>query len=137
MKYPLVRELAADGFPVTVTCRILKFSPQGYYQRLARPVTSRGLENACLTNPAIDAHHDDPVFGYRFIADELIDAGFVTSECRVRRWTETPESSSVRNHRNAQSRLVITHHEYCVESSDRLIFLIQSCPFHTDEGTFV
>jgi transposase InsO family protein len=83
MKYPLVRELAGDGFPVTVTCRVLKFSPQGYYQWLARPVTTRDYENAYLTNAAIDAHHDDPVFGYRFIADELERAGFVTSERRM------------------------------------------------------
>ena len=34
MMYPLVRELAEDGIPVTVTCRVLKFSPQGYYRWL-------------------------------------------------------------------------------------------------------
>jgi putative transposase len=28
MMYPLVRELAADGIPVTVTCRALGFSKQ-------------------------------------------------------------------------------------------------------------
>lgn len=28
MKYPLVRELAADGIPVTVTCRVLKLARQ-------------------------------------------------------------------------------------------------------------
>ena len=26
MMYPLVRELAADGIPVTVTCRVLKLA---------------------------------------------------------------------------------------------------------------
>jgi putative transposase len=35
MIYPLVRELAEDGIPVTVTCRVLKFSRQGYYKWLA------------------------------------------------------------------------------------------------------
>ena len=39
MKYPLVRELAADGFPVTVTCRVLTFSTKNYYRWLRRPVT--------------------------------------------------------------------------------------------------
>lgn len=29
--YPLVRDLAGDGIPVTVTCRVLKFSPQAFY----------------------------------------------------------------------------------------------------------
>ena len=32
MKYPLVLELAADGIPVTVTCRVLGFSTQGFYK---------------------------------------------------------------------------------------------------------
>ena len=55
MIYPLVRELAVDGIPVTVTCRVLKFSPQGYYKWLKSPVTRRDLENACLTNQLLDA----------------------------------------------------------------------------------
>jgi hypothetical protein len=89
MKYPLVRELAADGFPVTVTCRVLKFSTKNYYRWLRRPATPRDLENAYLTNAAIDAHHDDPVFGYRFIADELADAGIAASKRRI--WRLCPE----------------------------------------------
>jgi transposase InsO family protein len=83
MKYPLVRELAAGGFPVTVTCRVLKFSTKNYYRWLRSPVTARDLENAYLTNAAMDVHLDDPVFGYRSIADELADAGFSASERRV------------------------------------------------------
>jgi putative transposase len=83
MKYPLVRELSADGFAVTVKCRVLKFASKNYYRWLRRTVTPRDFENAYLTNAAIDAHHDDPVFGYRFIADELTDAGYWASERRV------------------------------------------------------
>lgn len=49
MKYPLVRVMALGGFPVTVMCRVVKFSPQGCYQLLARPVTRRDYENALLT----------------------------------------------------------------------------------------
>ena len=30
MMYPLVLELAADGVPVTVTCRVLSFSKQAF-----------------------------------------------------------------------------------------------------------
>jgi len=37
MTYPLVGELTEDGIPVTVTCRVLKFSTQGYYKWGARP----------------------------------------------------------------------------------------------------
>ena len=31
MRYPLVLDLAADGIPVAVTCRVLKFSRQAFY----------------------------------------------------------------------------------------------------------
>lgn len=39
MMYPLVRELAGDGIPVTATCRVLKIARQPYYRWLAQPVT--------------------------------------------------------------------------------------------------
>jgi putative transposase len=83
MIYPLVRELAEDGIPVTVTCRVLKFSPQGYYQWRKAPWSSRDYENAYLTNGLINAHSEDPNFGYRFLADELEQQGEQVSERRV------------------------------------------------------
>jgi putative transposase len=83
MIYPLVRELAEDGIPVTVTCRVLKFSPQGYYQWRKVPWSSRDYENAYLTNELINAHSEDPNFGYRFLADELEQQGEQVSERRV------------------------------------------------------
>lgn len=53
MSYPLVRDLA--------------------------PISDRELQDAYLTNALIDAHGDDPEFGYRLWADE-----------RERRWTICP-----------------------------------------------
>jgi len=44
MMYPLVRELAGDGIPVTVTCRVLNLARQPYYRWLANPVTASELE---------------------------------------------------------------------------------------------
>jgi transposase InsO family protein len=85
MKYPLVTDLAHEGIPVAVTCRVLKFSKQGYYKWKAKPISDRDLSDAYLINAALDAHHDDPTFGYRFIADELELQGFVASENRVQR----------------------------------------------------
>ena len=41
MKFPLVRELAAEGFPVRLTCGVLGFSHQAYYKWLADPVSKR------------------------------------------------------------------------------------------------
>jgi putative transposase len=83
MMYPLVRELAADNIPVAVTCRVLGFSKQGYYRWLGAPITQRDWDNAHLINAAVDIHHDDPGFGYRFIADELPARGVKAGENRV------------------------------------------------------
>lgn len=81
MTYPLVLDLAADGIPVAVTCRVLKFSMQGFYAWLARPVTPRDLDDAVLTNAA----YDDPEFGYRLIGDDLPARGVRAGENRVAR----------------------------------------------------
>ena len=58
--YPLVRELAADGIPVTVTCGVLKIARQPYYRWLAQPVTDGELRAAYRANALFDAHRDDP-----------------------------------------------------------------------------
>jgi transposase InsO family protein len=87
MIYPLVRELAAKPapvrVPVAVTCRVLGFSKQAYFRWQAKPCSDRDLADAYLTNVAVDAHRDDPAFGYRFIADELAAGGHQASERRV------------------------------------------------------
>jgi putative transposase len=75
MMYPLVRELAADGIPVAVTCRVLKITRQPYYRWLATPVTDAELTAAHRANALFDAHRDDPEFGYRFLVDEAREAG--------------------------------------------------------------
>ena len=81
MMYPLVRELAADGIPVTVTCRVLNLARQPYYRWLAAPVTAAELTAAYRANALFDAHRDDPEFGYRFLVDEARDAyGHVDDE---------------------------------------------------------
>jgi putative transposase len=85
MTYPLVRDLADDGIAVSVTCRVLGFSTQGFYKWLASPVSQRDWDDAHLLNAIIDIHRDDPEFGYRFIADELEAAGHRASENRVQR----------------------------------------------------
>jgi putative transposase len=75
MMYPLVRELAVDGIPVTVTCRVLDLARQPYYRWLANPVTESELVEAYRANALFDAHRDDPEFGYRLLVDEATGAG--------------------------------------------------------------
>lgn len=85
-------ELAADGIPVTVTCRVLKLCRQDYYRWRTQPVTDALLEEAYLANAVFDAHADDPEFGYRFLADEVRAAGFEVADrtvwkiCRDNGW---------------------------------------------------
>lgn len=92
MMYPLVRELAGAGIPVTVACRVLKLARQPYYRWLAAPVTRRELEQAYLANVLFDAHRDDPEFGYRLLGDEARQAGLTACDrtmwrlCRDGRW---------------------------------------------------
>ena len=83
MSYPLVLDLADDGFPVAVTCRVLGVSTQAFNKWRRNPVSQRDWNEAHVINAAIDIHDDDPAFGYRFISDELADAGFEASERRV------------------------------------------------------
>ncbi|MFE2297386.1 IS3 family transposase [Streptomyces sp. NPDC059445] len=92
MIYPLVKELARDGMPVTVTCRVLKLARQPYYRWLDKPVADAVLEQAYRANALFDAHLEDPEFGYRFLADEARSAGSVMADrtawriCRDNRW---------------------------------------------------
>jgi putative transposase len=83
MMFPLVRDLAAEGFPVRLTCGVLGFSPQAFYKWRARPCCDRDWVDAHTTNAIVDVHADDPEFGYRFIADELEAAGDRVNERRV------------------------------------------------------
>jgi hypothetical protein len=41
MSLRLVRELAADGFPVAVACRVLKISRSVHYDTLSRAPSGR------------------------------------------------------------------------------------------------
>ena len=85
MSYPLVRDLAAAGIPVRLTCGVLGFSAQAFYKWKARPVSDRDWADAHVLNAIIEIHADDPEFGYRFIADELESVGHVLGESRVHR----------------------------------------------------
>ena len=75
MTHPLVKELASDGIPVTVTCRVLKLARQPYYRWLDTPITDAEIVEAYRANALFDAHRDDPEFGHRLLADEARDAG--------------------------------------------------------------
>jgi putative transposase len=87
-----VTELAGDGIPVMVTCRVLKLSRQPYYRWLKAPVTAAEVVEAYRANALHDAHTDDPEFGYRLLADEARTGGEVMVDrtawriCRDNGW---------------------------------------------------
>lgn len=85
MTLTLVTDIAADGVPVAVTCRMSKLSKLGYYRWKAHLVTERDWVDARLINAAVDIHADDPAFGNQFIADALSGKGITASENRVQR----------------------------------------------------
>ena len=74
--YPLVSELAVDGIPVAVSCRVLKLARAPYYRWLREPVGPAGRLRQQRVRALSNAHHDDPEFEYRLLADEAREAGF-------------------------------------------------------------
>lgn len=70
-------------FPSRRTCRVLEIARQPYYRWLTHPVSNVDLDEAYLVNAIRNAHRDDPDFGYRFLADEVRDAGFNVSDRTV------------------------------------------------------
>ena len=79
MIYPLVRELAEGGIPVTVTCRVLTMARQAYYRWLVDPVSEAQMLQAHRVNALVDAHGSDPEYGYRLLRDEAETNGWVMS----------------------------------------------------------
>jgi len=70
---------------VVVTLSGARFSKQAVYKWRANPV-QREWSDAYLVDAARTIHHDDPVFGYRFICDELAhEHGIPAIENRVQR----------------------------------------------------
>ena len=114
MSYPLVRDLAAEGFSVRLACAVLGFSFQAYYAWLRQPVSDRELDEAYVVNALIDAHGDDPAFGYRFLTDELERAGIEVGERRVWRLCSQQRlwSTTVRKGRRGKSPGPAVHDDH-------------------------
>jgi transposase InsO family protein len=144
MMFPLVRDLAADRhlrIPVAVTCRVLGFSKQAYYAWRSCPVTQRDWDDAHLINAAIDIHHDDPEFGYRFITDELAEQGLIASRNRVNRLCSQQQLWSVHARKRGLSRRPgppvhddLVHREFTAPAPNRL-WLTDITEHPTGEGT--
>lgn len=69
-------ELAADGVPVAVSCRVLKLARAPYYRWVRNPEGPAEQLRKQRVAALAAAHEDDVEFGYRLLADEARDAGF-------------------------------------------------------------
>lgn len=70
--FRLVQELAADGVPVAVTCRVLEVSTSGYYEWRSRPASGRDLEQAYLIEEIREVHAASyGTYGHRRVHAEL------------------------------------------------------------------
>lgn len=52
----MVRDLAADGFPVAVTCRVLNVSRSTYYESASRTPSARAVADVALTSSIREVH---------------------------------------------------------------------------------
>ncbi|WP_110882097.1 IS3 family transposase [Mycolicibacterium vulneris] len=140
MMYPLVLDLADDGVPVTVTCRVLGFSTQAFYKWRKAPVSQRDWDDAHLINAARDIHADDPAFGYRFIADELPGRGISASENRVARlcsqeriWSISAKKRGLNRRSGPPVHDDLVHRQFSAQSANQ-VWLADITEHRTDEG---
>jgi putative transposase len=87
MIYPVVCELAADGVPVAVTCRVLEVSTSGYYEWRSRPASDRAWQQAHLMESIRQVHAASyGTYGHRRVHAELVlGHGVRVSHGRVER----------------------------------------------------
>jgi putative transposase len=126
MIYPLVLDLAAEGIPVAVACRVLGFSKQAFYAWRRRPVPRRDWDEAHLINAALGIHADDPAFGYRFIADELPARGITAAENKVARlcsqqriWSSFSKKRGLDRRAGPPVHDDLVAHQFTAEGPDR------------------
>jgi putative transposase len=87
MIYPVVRELAGDGVPVAVACRVLEVSTSGYYDWRDRPVSQRQRSDLQLIEVIRDIHDSSrQTYGSPRVHAELrLGAGIRVGRKRVER----------------------------------------------------
>lgn len=72
MTFRLVRELAAEGVPAAVACRVLKVSESGYHAARERSPSRREVADRALTETLREIHRDSRgTYGVRRVHAEL------------------------------------------------------------------
>lgn len=72
MTFRLVRDLAAEGVPAAVACRVLKVSESGYHAARSRPPSRRETADLALISTLREIHRDSRgTYGVRRVHAEL------------------------------------------------------------------
>ena len=139
--FPLVRELADDGIPVAVACRVLNISRSGYYDWLGRPESPRELRNKELTeNDQGNPRDSRGSYGSPRVHAELrLGLGMEVNRKRVERLMREAGIQGIyrrkgrRNLVNAATEEDLVHRQFTAEAPDRL-WLTDITEHPTGEG---
>lgn len=99
--FRLVHELAADGVPVAVACRVLGVSTSGFYEWRDRPPSARAVADADLVEVITDIHTASRgTYGVRRVHAELrLGRGTRVGRKRVERLMRTTGLAGVHRRR--------------------------------------
>jgi putative transposase len=107
MSTRLVRELAADGIPVAVTCRVLNLPRSTYYERASRRPSARSVADAALT-ATITAVHAESRGSYgapRVHAELRLGRGLACGRKRVARLMRAAGLTGICHQRKTRAQL--------------------------------
>jgi len=124
----LIHDLAADGFPVAVVCRVLQVPRSSYYDAIVvRPPTEREITDAHLTNEIIDIYAASRgAYGVRRVhADLVLGRGHRCGHGRVERLMREAGFQGVhrRRWRGGRAPAVFADHvqrRFVADAPDRL-----------------
>jgi len=113
----LVHELAADGFPVAVTCRVLEVAPSTYYEAIKREPSARASEDGQLTALILEVHADSRgTYGAPRVHAELrMGLGLRIGRKRVARLMRCADIHGVSHRRKRRHRPDTATHDDLVQ----------------------
>jgi putative transposase len=141
MTFRLVRELAADGFPVAVACRVLQVSTSGYYDWRDRSPSSRDVADAYLLDTILAVHAASRgTYGVRRVHAELaLGQGLRCGRKRVERLMRVHRLAGVHRRRFRRDRPAPATHAdlvgrvFTADRPDRL-WVTDITQHHTGDG---
>lgn len=128
MRFRLVRDLAADGVPVAVACRVLHVSTSGYYEWRGRPPSARAVADEALCAQIVEIHTmSRGSYGAPRVYSELrLGRGVRCGRKRVARLMRSAGLQGVHRRRGRHARAAPPVHDdlvrrrFVAEAPDRL-----------------